>query len=43
VTGDEFSDMFDGEAFTWHVVTTSGAPAKSPSPGGSGGSNGYGY
>jgi predicted lipoprotein with Yx(FWY)xxD motif len=26
VTGDGFSDAFDGQVFTWHVVTAGGAP-----------------
>jgi predicted lipoprotein with Yx(FWY)xxD motif len=34
VTGDGFSDAFDGQQFTWHVVSVDGAAA---SEGGSGG------
>jgi predicted lipoprotein with Yx(FWY)xxD motif len=40
VTGDGFSDAFDGQQFTWHVVKAGGAP--SPSQGGST-SNPYNY
>jgi predicted lipoprotein with Yx(FWY)xxD motif len=28
VHGNDFTDKFDGTAFTWHVLTTSGAPAQ---------------
>jgi predicted lipoprotein with Yx(FWY)xxD motif len=29
VTGDGFSDAFDGQTFTWHVVSVGGAPDSS--------------
>jgi predicted lipoprotein with Yx(FWY)xxD motif len=38
VTGDGLSDEFDGETFTWHVVTSDGS-----SSGGSEGGRSYGY
>jgi predicted lipoprotein with Yx(FWY)xxD motif len=38
VTGDGFSDEFDGETFTWHAETTDGS-----SSGGSDGGRSYGY
>jgi predicted lipoprotein with Yx(FWY)xxD motif len=34
VTGDGFSDAFDGQQFTWHVVSAGGAP--DPNQGGTG-------
>ena len=39
VTGDGFSDAFDGQQFTWHVVTADGS---SPSQGGSTSDGPYG-
>ncbi len=30
VTGDGFSDAFDGQQFTWHVVSAGGAPSPEP-------------
>jgi predicted lipoprotein with Yx(FWY)xxD motif len=40
VTGNGTRDAFGGRRFTWHVITTKGAPASSTSSGGSGGSGG---
>jgi predicted lipoprotein with Yx(FWY)xxD motif len=40
VTGEGFSDAFDGQQFTWHVVTADGS---SPSQGGSTSDNPYDY
>jgi predicted lipoprotein with Yx(FWY)xxD motif len=28
VTGDGFSDAFDGQQFTWHVVSVGSAPSQ---------------
>src|SRR5205085_6659548 len=39
VTGNGFSDDFDGHHFTWHVVT-SGGTSKAPGPSSTGGSGG---
>jgi predicted lipoprotein with Yx(FWY)xxD motif len=41
VTGDGFSDAFDGEQFTWHVVTVGEAPDSNQDGGDTGGSFGY--
>jgi predicted lipoprotein with Yx(FWY)xxD motif len=41
VTGDGFSDAFDGQQFTWHVVSIGGA--SSPSQGGSTSDGPYDY
>jgi predicted lipoprotein with Yx(FWY)xxD motif len=41
VTGDGFSDAFDGQQFTWHVVTVAGAPDSSQ--GGSTAEGPFGY
>ena len=38
VTGDGFSDAFDGQQFTWHVLSVGDAPDPNPDTGGS-----YGY
>jgi predicted lipoprotein with Yx(FWY)xxD motif len=44
VSGDGFSDDFDGQVFTWHVMTADGAAVRPPATGsGSSGSNGFGY
>ena len=40
VTGDGFSDAFDGQQFTWHVVSVGDAP-DSKEDGHTGGSSGY--
>jgi predicted lipoprotein with Yx(FWY)xxD motif len=37
VKGDGLDDAFEGQQFTWHVVTTGDAPTAPPSTGGSGG------
>jgi predicted lipoprotein with Yx(FWY)xxD motif len=37
VTGDGLTDAFDGQEFTWHVVTTGDQPSTPPSTSGSGG------
>jgi predicted lipoprotein with Yx(FWY)xxD motif len=37
VNGDGLTDAFDGQEFTWHVVTTGDQPSTSPSTSGSGG------
>ena len=41
VTGDGLSDAFDGQQFTWHVVSVGGAPDSNQEGGASGGSFGY--
>ena len=48
VQGNDFADQFGGVSFTWHVVTTSGAPASTAGSGNPtggysypGGSSGY--
>ena len=41
VHGNNFTDNFGGMAFTWHVLTTSGAPARTG--GQQGNSGGYSY
>jgi predicted lipoprotein with Yx(FWY)xxD motif len=41
VGGDGLTDAFEGQQFTWHVVTTADAPSAPPSTGGSGGIPGY--
>src|SRR5215467_5031898 len=41
VHGNDFTDNFGGMAFTWHVLTTSGAPARTG--GQQGNSGGYSY
>ena len=41
VTGDGFSDAFDGQQFTWHVVSVGDAPAATQEDGAPGGSFGY--
>ncbi len=44
VTGDGVRDAFNGQHFTWHVVTAGNATGSAGSTGGSGGrSGGYGY
>jgi predicted lipoprotein with Yx(FWY)xxD motif len=43
VTGDGFKDAFDGQQFTWHVITVGNSAGGSASAGsGSGGSSGGG-
>ena len=37
VTGDGFSDAFDGQQFTWHVVSVGDAPASNQDGGTTGG------
>lgn len=39
--GDGLDDAFDGQQFTWHVVTAGNEPSTPPSTGGSGGIPGY--
>lgn len=41
VNGDGLDDAFEGQQFTWHVVTAGDEPSPSPSTGGSGGIPGY--
>jgi predicted lipoprotein with Yx(FWY)xxD motif len=41
VTGDGFSDAFDGQQFTWHVVSVGDAPDSNQDGGAPGGSYGY--
>lgn len=41
VTGDGFSDVFDGQQFTWHVVNVGDAPDSNQEGGAPGGSLGY--
>jgi predicted lipoprotein with Yx(FWY)xxD motif len=41
VTGDGFSDAFDGQQFTWHVVSVGDAPNSNQEDGPTGGSYGY--
>ena len=41
VTGDGFSDAFDGQQFTWHVVSVGDAPDSNQDDGDTGGSFGY--
>jgi predicted lipoprotein with Yx(FWY)xxD motif len=41
VTGDGFSDAFDGQQFTWHVVSVDDAPDSNQEGGAPGGSFGY--
>jgi len=42
IGGDGLDDAFDGQQFTWHAVTTGGAPsAPSTTSGSSGGVPGY--
>jgi predicted lipoprotein with Yx(FWY)xxD motif len=41
VTGDGFSDAFDGQQFTWHVVSVGDAPESNQDDGDTGGSLGY--
>jgi predicted lipoprotein with Yx(FWY)xxD motif len=41
VTGDGLEDAFEGQEFTWHVVTAGGEPSTPPSTSGSGGIPGY--
>jgi predicted lipoprotein with Yx(FWY)xxD motif len=41
VTGDGLSDAFDGQQFTWHVVSVGDAPDSNQEGGASGGSFGY--
>jgi len=41
VTGDGFSDAFDGQQFTWHVVSVGDAPDSNREDGATGGSFGY--
>jgi predicted lipoprotein with Yx(FWY)xxD motif len=40
-TGDGFSDAFDGQQFTWHVVSVGDAPDSNQEGGDTGGSFGY--
>lgn len=40
-TGDGFSDAFDGQRFTWHVVSVGGAPESNQKGDDTGGSYGY--
>jgi predicted lipoprotein with Yx(FWY)xxD motif len=37
VTGDGLDDAFEGQQFTWHVITTGDQPSGPPSTSGSGG------
>jgi predicted lipoprotein with Yx(FWY)xxD motif len=37
VNGDGLTDAFDGQEFTWHVITTGDQPSTPPSTSGSGG------
>jgi predicted lipoprotein with Yx(FWY)xxD motif len=41
VTGDGLSDAFDGQQFTWHVVSIGAAPDSDQGGGDTGGSFGY--
>jgi predicted lipoprotein with Yx(FWY)xxD motif len=41
VTGDGFSDAFDGQQFTWHVVSVGDTPDSNQEDGAPGGSFGY--
>ena len=41
VSGDGLSDAFDGQQFTWHVVSVSDTPDSKQEGGPSGGSSGY--
>ena len=41
VSGDGLSDAFDGQQFTWHVVSVSDTPDSNQEGGPSGGSSGY--
>jgi predicted lipoprotein with Yx(FWY)xxD motif len=41
VTGDGFSDAFDGQQFTWHVVSVGDAPDSNQDGDDTGGSFGY--
>jgi predicted lipoprotein with Yx(FWY)xxD motif len=42
VKGDGVDDAFAGQQFTWHVISTAGAPkAPAPTSGSSGGMSGY--
>jgi predicted lipoprotein with Yx(FWY)xxD motif len=41
VTGDGLSDAFDGQQFTWHVVSVGDAPDSNQEGGAPGGSFGY--
>ena len=41
VTGDGFSDAFDGQQFTWHVVSVGDAPDSNQEGDDTGGSYGY--
>jgi predicted lipoprotein with Yx(FWY)xxD motif len=41
VTGDGFSDAFDGQQFTWHVVSVGDAPDSNQEDDATGGSFGY--
>jgi len=40
-TGDGFSDAFDGQQFTWHVVSVGDAPDSNQEDGDTGGPYGY--
>jgi predicted lipoprotein with Yx(FWY)xxD motif len=40
-TGDGFSDAFDGQQFTWHVVSVGDTPDSNQEDGDTGGSLGY--
>jgi predicted lipoprotein with Yx(FWY)xxD motif len=41
VTGDGFSDAFDGQQFTWHVISVGDAPDSNQDGGTTGGLYGY--
>ena len=41
IKGDGLSDAFEGQQFTWHVVSAGNDPTAPPSTGGSGGTPGY--
>jgi predicted lipoprotein with Yx(FWY)xxD motif len=43
VTGDGFSDDFEGRRFTWHAVLAGGVSSSGPSTTGSGSRDGDGY
>jgi predicted lipoprotein with Yx(FWY)xxD motif len=43
VTGNGFADTFDGQSFTWHVVTPTGVSTSSANSSSSSSGSGYGY
>lgn len=43
VTGDGFEDVFNGQQFTWQVVSPQGASSESSDPSSSGSGGGYSY